>query len=604
MDVRERAAAIATALNILLTILKFVLFGLTGSLAVLAEAWHSLSDIATSALTYLAVRRTGRQPRLGGSEPIGQAALINPSHVSVADERLSEVRRIRLGPWTLPTAEQAASLAIGVVILGGALNILARVVWYDSLPIGRPLLAGALFLLFAVGSHLVYQIEVDVGNKTGSPGLVVDGLHSRADMIASLLTGLSLVLYHMGLDLDRFIAALIGLLVLSIALEAGTTALLGIRRGKGTAPPRYQSHEILRKALSGEGFKRAAGRFLGPGVLPVEVAEGFRRIKRWGTAAFVIGLLVLWGRTCLFSVGLTQEAVVEHLGRPTRRAVPPGLHLKWPWPIDRVVLVDKTVFVAGRIGNESDPQAFALIWTREHGTEIPFLSGDNNFFFPYLVVQWRVKDSFDLTYRQKEPKELLDAICHRVVSELCAARGFYELASTHRQKLAEDTRVEAQTRLDDLHSGIEIVSVNLSDIHPPVFIADSFEEVVVARFQEQQRAINQAMGYKNERLPHAVGQAALAKARASAERAEHVGRADGRAGAFLLRSKGLSAARKIIMERMYFDWLVDCLRGAKKIVIEAGLGRPDLWLGLDGTQDTSLPPAQAEKLKKLREQME
>lgn|GEM_PF-144761 len=586
MDVRERAAAIATVLNVALTVFKFALYALTGSLAILAEAWHSLSDIATSAMTFAAVRRAAREPDIGCCTPTEDVASPHPLPPGAEEEEPSDNPR----SWALPSAEPAASLTIALVIFAGAVSIAARVVWYEPLPIARPLLGGVLFFVFALGSYLVYRMEVDVGQKTGSPGLIADGLHSRADMVASLLTGTSLVLYHLGLDLDRLIAALIGIVVLSIALEAGVNAVAGWRRGREAALTRYRTHEILAKVLDAEWLEQQASRMLGPEVLSSVALERFRNVRRWGTATVAIVVLLVYGRTCLFSVDLTQEAIVEHWGRPIRRAVQPGLHLKWPWPIDQIVLVDKPVVVATHIGNETDPQAFALIWTREHGTEIPFLSGDNNFFYPYLIVHWRVKDTFKVAYRQQESRDLLDAVCHRVVSELCAARGFYELASTYRGKLAEDVRAATQARLDDLDSGLEIVSVNLSDIHPPVFIADSFEEVVVARFQEIQQMINEATGSKNERLPRAVGEAAKQVARASADRADQVGRAIGRAQGFTLRCEALSAGRNLLKERMYFDYLVDSLRSAKKVLIEAGLGRPDLWMGFDGPAGTSLSP--------------
>jgi len=36
--------------------------------------------------------------------------------------------------------------------------------------------------------------------------------------------------------------------------------------------------------------------------------------------------------------------------------------------------------------------SLALLWTRSHGTEEPFISGDNNYFYPYIVLHYRVRD--------------------------------------------------------------------------------------------------------------------------------------------------------------------------------------------------------------------
>ena len=170
MDIREKAASISTVLNVTLTVAKFVLYGATGSLAILAEAWHSFSDIATSALTYLAVRRTVRQERAQPAEETapdsGGEQNTHPGQTdAVVDENPeSEAHR------PLPSAEQVASLIISTIILIAGLTVVSKVVWYEPVTISRPLLAGVLFLVFAVGSYLIHRLEIDVGHRTGSSG--------------------------------------------------------------------------------------------------------------------------------------------------------------------------------------------------------------------------------------------------------------------------------------------------------------------------------------------------------------------------------------------------------------------------------------------------
>lgn len=369
----------------------------------------------------------------------------------------------------------------------------------------RPLPAGILFLVFAVGSYLVHRLELDVGHQTGSAGLVADGMHARADMTASLLTGASLIFYHLGVNLDRLIAGVIAVLILSVAIETIVNLLVGYSRGEMRYVPRYRSDEILAKVLSLNWLSRMATGLADQAGLPEFVSRWLTRARRWAVPAIIVVVLVAYGRTCFFTVGLGQEGIVEHLGKPTRRAVQPGLHLRWPWPIDRVLLIDKTTVLTSRVGNETDPQAFALIWTREHGTEVPFMAGDQGLFFPYVVVHWRAKDTFDVVFRQQSAAALLDAVTHQVLSELCAKREFYDIACAYRKQLPEDLRAAVQDRLDALESGLEIVSINMSDVHPPVPIADSFEEVVVAHYQETQQMINEALGYKNQRLSDGEG---------------------------------------------------------------------------------------------------
>ena len=54
-DIRVKTAGVVTGVNVALTAIKFILYYLSGSMAVLAESWHSFADIATSLLVFVAL---------------------------------------------------------------------------------------------------------------------------------------------------------------------------------------------------------------------------------------------------------------------------------------------------------------------------------------------------------------------------------------------------------------------------------------------------------------------------------------------------------------------------------------------------------------------
>src|SRR5580693_4533136 len=60
MDEKERAALGSIAASAGLTIAKAIVGLLTGSLAILSEAGHSLIDLAATIMTYFAVRISGK----------------------------------------------------------------------------------------------------------------------------------------------------------------------------------------------------------------------------------------------------------------------------------------------------------------------------------------------------------------------------------------------------------------------------------------------------------------------------------------------------------------------------------------------------------------
>ena len=58
MNKRIRTSLIAISITLGLTILKFVFYYISGSIAVLSEAWHSFSDITTSLAVLFALWRS------------------------------------------------------------------------------------------------------------------------------------------------------------------------------------------------------------------------------------------------------------------------------------------------------------------------------------------------------------------------------------------------------------------------------------------------------------------------------------------------------------------------------------------------------------------
>ena len=60
-------------------------------------------------------------------------------------------------------------------------------------------------------------------------------------------------------------------------------------------------------------------------------------------AVLLIGALAIVLYASVFVVQQTQQAIVLQLGRVRDIITAPGLHLKWPWPIENIVTIEKRV---------------------------------------------------------------------------------------------------------------------------------------------------------------------------------------------------------------------------------------------------------------------
>jgi membrane protease subunit HflK len=392
---QEATALVSCAVNLVLTVAKFVLFyTLVKSVSLKAEAWHSLSDIGSSFVVFLAlylgrgqvIRRRVRSAASEGpasdagersaglfsdseeaepeelsspfsgpdeddavkpsglfSEPEPEAA----EEASVAPDDAGPVKVVEViehadRPRRGTRAEDIVAVGIAVLFVFVSIGIAVEIVKpAPSLTNDYTLVVAAAMLAMAYASYLLYRFEYHVGLASDSPGLIADGYHSKIDMYGSLMVAAALVAQWAGLGFaDRVIAALICLVILAHALEVlAMTARHYLGR-----PVHDHKHGAINDvyALTGKWGERASqwltGFFATILRIPKTSPDLGRRVTRRVVAILVLGVLLLYGLSGLFVCGPGERAFVERFGRPTTtEPLGPGLHYRIPWPVGRVV---------------------------------------------------------------------------------------------------------------------------------------------------------------------------------------------------------------------------------------------------------------------------
>jgi len=534
------------------TVLKFIAFFFTGSLAILAEAWHSFSDITTSILVFISVREKRASP-------------------AAPEEGENEGKSIPL--------EYQISFLIGLLMFFVSVLLIWKTVTERAPVIENSLVSGLIFIIFAVASYIVYRFETSVGQKVNSVGLIADGMHSRADMVNSLLIGFSLVIYRMGVNIDTPVALIIALLILSFSIETMVNAVMAYKRKEAEYVFRYKTTTIVLSFFE----KRTWNRILkyseenfGPKIISsallVKVCKCFCTV-----VILILGLIC--ASKCVYTIGPSQEGIIERFGKPMnyKKALQPGIHFKFPWPVDKVIRINSKSIRTKSIGNITDKSSFALLWTKKHGTETAFISGDNNFFYPYLVIHYRIKDVFKYRYNHIDPEILLDSAASRVISNIFSKKAFYEIVTSYRKQFELDTARVVQNKLDTLNSGLEIINVNMKDVHPPIFISSSFEEVIAA-YQKKEELINKALGYKNESMPRARGTQARLLRRGQSYVIDKTKKASGEALRFKMQLEGYKKSQAVMAKKIYFDFIKEALSENQKVIVDPSSGLPEIWL--------------------------
>jgi cation diffusion facilitator family transporter len=193
MEVSEKTAWLSILTNLVLVGLKTILAVFSGSLAIKADAIHSLSDVVSSAVILLGIK--------------------------------TSKRRTRSFPYGLYKVENLVALGTSFLIFLAAYEIVREIFLGTSrvLPDKIPLATAGIGLTILI-TWLFSWYELKKGRETGSPSLVADARHMWTDMLSSLVILASLLGSAFGLAVDRYAAlvvvAFIGRAGFGIAIDA------------------------------------------------------------------------------------------------------------------------------------------------------------------------------------------------------------------------------------------------------------------------------------------------------------------------------------------------------------------------------------------------
>jgi cation diffusion facilitator family transporter len=185
MKICVKVALFSCLVNGFLMAAKFILGEVSASMALKADAVHSLAD-AVSSLSILA-------------------------GILISD------RRTKTFPLGLYKVENLVALLSSFFIFFAAYEIVNEAIYAANKgPIKNlGLVTGGIVFILIV-AYLYSRYELKAGLKAGSPSLVADAKHIATDMFSSLLILLGILGTYLDVSLDRYVAVLVAALVARI----------------------------------------------------------------------------------------------------------------------------------------------------------------------------------------------------------------------------------------------------------------------------------------------------------------------------------------------------------------------------------------------------
>jgi len=285
---------------------------------------------------------------------------------------------------------------------------------------------------------------------------------------------------------------------------------------------------------------------------------------------------VAWCLTTVFySVEADSEGVVLRFGKYSD-TTPPGLHSKWPWPIETAigVPVHKIQTLEFGFGTLRPGQVTQYApSTSEHETMARMLTGDLNLAHVEWIVQYRIKDAQDYLFRIGGHPDIRVAVestirnaAEAVMRQLVGDRSVDEVITRGREEIAAEAKRGIQEMLDNFEAGVEVVTVKLQSATPPDAVKDAFDAVNRAR-QNKERVVNEARGERNRVIPAARGQRdrVISEAEGYSERA--VLEMTGRTNAFLAQLIEYEKAPEVTRTRLYLEAMEEALAQVDGITV-------------------------------------
>jgi membrane protease subunit HflK len=271
-------------------------------------------------------------------------------------------------------------------------------------------------------------------------------------------------------------------------------------------------------------------------------------------------VLLAYISTGFYTIRWNERGIQKRFGQQIGGEILPGLHYRFPWPIDSVdrVKVDDI--------RKLETGAFTM------------LTGDENLIKVNVAAHYQIKDASDYLFNLEDPEKLVRDATRSALRKVMGEMGIDSILTTAKSQVLERTGVLTQSTLDDWDSGIYLLGVQLLQADPPTEVMEAFRDVASAR-EDRETYINEAYGYRNSILPEAKGEAAKIVMEAEGLRAERVNYAQGEASRFILQHQEHKKAKDVTETRLYIETMEKALPPVEKILInpEVKQGVMDLW---------------------------
>lgn len=255
---------------------------------------------------------------------------------------------------------------------------------------------------------------------------------------------------------------------------------------------------------------------------PTRLAYAFVRRFKTIVRLAAAGAALWWLTMGITRVSLDEQAVVTRWGRHVS-TLQPGWYWRWPAPFETVTAFRVNELRSVQIGfRNRQPLRVRgqflppIEWTDAHdeqataetASESLVLTGEAVPVELTAEIHFRISDLPQYAFHVADPEQLLRVITESAIREHASRLSLDQMLTAKRSDSERQCLASIRAQAERYQLGLEPVSLNLLDVHPPRNVVPAYRDVADA-LEQQQQLINEAEAYRISQLLAVVGSRAL-----------------------------------------------------------------------------------------------
>jgi len=279
-------------------------------------------------------------------------------------------------------------------------------------------------------------------------------------------------------------------------------------------------------------------------------------------------LFLAWSATAFHEVGVGETGIRQTGGHWEKASLAPGFHISWPWPMGEIHRVDTGKIHETVLGFRADPGQ-PILWERAHydDEQMSLVGGGDDLLSISVPIHYRIAEPLLYLRGAADSERLVRDAASRILLELTIGRDASEVMTHAREEIRGEFHRMLQEDLDLQQTGLRVEEVCLRDVHPPVEVAPSFQEVLAA-MEEKEAMLHDGESYRREYSARANGEAFQVVVNAQSAASNRLAKVGGEMTRFNFRRDAWKQSRRFFEIREGFRVFDETLAETKKAIFD------------------------------------